>query len=84
MELLHCILRRATETIQGMEHLSYKDRLRELEMFIMEKGRLQADLSVALQYLKGGCKKERERLFSRVCSARTRGNVFKLKESRFR
>jgi len=33
---------------------------------------------------KGVCKKEGDRLFSRVCCDRTRGNYFKLKEGRFR
>ena len=28
MELLECIQRRATKLAQGMEHLSYRDRLR--------------------------------------------------------
>ena len=38
----------------------------------------------AFQYLKGGYKKERDRLFRRVCGDRTRGNGFKLKEKRYR
>jgi len=38
----------------------------------------------AFQYLKGGRKKERDRLFSRVCCDRTRENGFTLKEGRFR
>ena len=37
---------------------------------------------MAFQYLKGGCKKEGDRLFSRVCCDRTRGNGFRLKEGR--
>ena len=59
--------------IQGMEHLPYKDRLRELGLFSPEKRRLQRDLRVAFQYLKGSCKKEGDRLFGRVCVGRTRG-----------
>ena len=38
--------------IQGMECLSYEDRLRELGLFSLEK-RLHSDLIVAFQYLKG-------------------------------
>ena len=37
----------------------------------------------ACQYLKGSYRKEGDRLFSRVCGGRTRGNDFKLKEGRF-
>ena len=65
--------------VPGMEHLSYKDRLRDLRLFSLEKRRLQGDPRAAFQYLKGDCKKERGRLLSRVCFDRTRGNGFKLK-----
>ena len=34
--------------------------------------------------LKGACKKDGDKLFSRACCNRTRGNGFKLKEGRFR
>ena len=44
--------------IQGMEHLSYENRLRELGLFSLEKRRLQGDLRVAFQCLKRVCKKE--------------------------
>ena len=68
--------------MQGLEHLSYEERLRELGLFRMEKRKLQGDLIAAFQYLKGPYKKAAEGLFTRTCS--DRGNGFKLKEGRFR
>ncbi|KAK4822896.1 hypothetical protein QYF61_021115 [Mycteria americana] len=70
--------------IRGMEHLSYEDRLRELGLGRLKKGRLRRDLIAACQYLKAACKKDGGRHFNRACSDRTKGNGFKLKEGRFR
>ena len=49
----------------------------------MEKRRLQGDLLVAFQYLKGADKQEGERLFVRVDGDKTRGNGFKVRQGRF-
>ena len=76
------VQRRATRMISRLEHLSYKERLRELGLFSMERRRLWGDLTVVLQYLKEAYKHEKEWLFMWVDSDRKRGNGFKLRQGR--
>jgi len=84
MELLERVQRRATKIIGGVEHLSYEERLRDLGFFSLEQKRLWGHLIVAFQCIKGANSKDGERLVTRSCSDRTRGNGFKLKDGRLR
>ena len=53
-------------------------------MFSLEKRKLWGDFIAAIQYTMEAYKKNRERFFTRTCSDKTRGNSFKVEESRFR
>ena len=70
--------------IQGLEHLSDEDRLKDLGLFSLEKRTVWEKLIVAFQFLKGVYKHEGNQFFTWVDRDRARGNGFKLKEGRFR
>ena len=58
VELFDQVHGRATKMIRGLEHLSYEERMRELGLLSLKKRRLQGDLIVAFQYLKGAYQQE--------------------------
>ena len=66
--------------IRGLEHLSFEERRRKLELFSLEKRRLGGDLIAALQYLKRAYEKDGDRLFSRACCDDKVRIGFKIKE----
>jgi len=70
--------------LRGMEHLSCEERLGELELFSLEKRRLRGDVIAAFQYVKKVYKKDGDKLPSRACCNRTRGDGFKLNDGGFR
>jgi len=60
-----------------MEHLCCEERLREVELFSLEKRRLQGELIANFQYLKRAYEKDGDRLFSKACCNRTRVDIRK-------
>lgn len=63
MELLQWVERMITKIIRRLKHLPCANRLRELEVFILEKGSLLEELIEAFQLIKRIYSKERGRSF---------------------
>ena len=70
--------------IRGLEHLPYKNRLRQLGLISLEKRRLQRDLTAPPSVPEGVWEKLGRDFLIRAGSNRTRGKGFKLEESRFK
>jgi len=69
----------APAMIPGLEPLCCDKQLGELGLFSLGKRRLWGDLTAAFQNLKGASEKAGDRLSSRACCARTKGNGCKPK-----
>lgn len=69
--------------IRGLELFICEERLKELGLFSLEKSRFQGDLIHPSTTLRGPGRML-EGLVTRTYSDKKRGNVFKLKECRFR
>lgn len=78
MDLLECVQRRATDMIQGMEHVLIRSGWESWDYWREGWMKLWGDLVAAFQYLEKG------RLYSRVCCDRSKGNGSILEEERYR
>lgn len=84
MGILEWIQRRSAKMIRGLEHLFCEEKMQELGLFSLEKRRVQGDHIVTFQCLKGACKNNGDKCYSKACCDTTRGNGFELKAGRFR
>ena len=75
--------RRATRMVEGLESMTYGERLRELGMCSLEQRKARGDMIAAFNYIKGNHVEDGASLFTAALETRTRSNGLKLRERRF-
>lgn len=64
MGILETVQQRASKMSKGLDNLSYEERLREMELFSLEKRRFRENFLNVCKYPQEGCKEDVARIFS--------------------
>ena len=80
---LEAVQRRMTKIIQGLRNLSYKDRLKSLNLHFLER-RARGDMIEVFKWIKGINKRNIDQVLETSSQERTHANGYKLEKLRFR
>ena len=69
--------------VEGLESMTYGERLRELGMCSLQQRRAREDIIAVFNYVKGNHVEEGANLLTAALESRTRSHGFKLREKRF-
>ncbi len=78
------VQRLSTRLVRGLRHVPYEERLRQLNLFSLERRRLRADLILAFKIFKGEVNLNSFEFFLRLPRASLRGHTYRLLQGRSR
>ena len=84
INMLEKVQRKATRMIPGISHLSYEERLKELNLFPLKYRRMRGDMIQVFKMAKGMDGLKFQEFFELDQNTRTRGHRFKIKKFRSR
>ncbi len=84
IDLMERIQRLATRMVEGMRGLPYENRLRQLNIFSLERRRLHGELILAYNILHGRLDLPQAEFFEAPADRALRGHNFKLRQRSFR
>ena len=83
IDKLVAVQRRITKMIQGIRNLTYKDRIKHLNLHSLDRRRIKGDLIEVFEWVKGFNKGDINKVLIVKEKVRTQTNGFKLDKFRF-